>query len=111
MLFDISGNGIDSFSNSMPRTAKTRGSRVVELPSARILSTTMAQITNDATSRSAQDPIHTTLVMQMGQFIDHDITHSPIFQFRDKFEDISFEETCCNGTEFPSKFVICYSIA
>ena len=89
----------------MPRTAKTRSSRVVELPSARILSTKMTKITNDADkSRSGKDFRHTTLVMQMGQFIDHDITHSPTFQFRDKFEDISFEETCCNGTEFPGRF-------
>ena len=89
----------------MPRTAKTSSSRVVELPSARILSTKMTKITNDAASRLGQDRQHTTLVMQMGQFIDHDITHSPTFQFADKFDDIRFEETCCNGTEFPGKGV------
>ena len=97
----ILGNGIDGFSTSMPRTAKTEGLQTVELPSARSLSISMTRRSNDTLSR--KDLRHTTLVMQMGQFIDHDITHTPMFQFSDQFEDISFDETCCNGTEFPSK--------
>ena len=99
----VLGSSIDGFSNSMPRTAKKEGLQTVELPSARSLSISMTRRSDDASSRSGKDLRHTTLVMQMGQFIDHDITHTPMFQFSDQFEDISFDETCCNGTEFPSK--------
>ena len=102
------GSGLGNFSFSMPSTAKTRGSRVVELPSSRLLSTAMTKVSpafsRPGSSQPGQDFRHTTLVMQMGQFIDHDITHSPIFQFSDEFDDINFDETCCNGTEYPCKF-------
>ena len=105
-LFVVTGDEVgNSFSNSLPRTARSGGSRVVQLPSARLISTRMTKMRNNDNTRSGQDFRHTTLVMQMGQFIDHDITHSPSFQFRDKFEDISFEETCCNGTEFPCEYL------
>jgi len=42
-----------------------------ELPSARTVSNALSQGDNDA------DNDNTILVMQMGQFIDHDITHTP----------------------------------
>jgi hypothetical protein len=65
-----------------------------ELPSARRLSTSVAS-NNDVTAKSGiNDNIHTVLVMQMGQFIDHDVTHTPNHAKGD----------CCNkdGT-FPGK--------
>ena len=44
---------------------------VSDLPSSRLLS-------NEMTAASATaDADHTTLLMQMGQFVDHDITHTP----------------------------------
>ena len=52
----------------MPRRAKDG---VTELPSPRLLSSQMTRETNVA------DAIHNVFVMQMGQFIDHDITHTP----------------------------------
>ncbi len=42
-----------------------------ELPSARQISTVLTRESN------AVDSLHTVLVMQMGQFVDHDITHTP----------------------------------
>ena len=88
----------------MPRTAKMGNSRIIELPSARLVSTKMTKMDpEDAESRQGQDTFHTVMVMQMGQFIDHDITHSPIFQFDD---NPFFEETCCDGTSFPGTFCI-----
>ena len=42
-----------------------------ELPSARLISSQMTRESNVA------DSIHNVMVMQMGQFIDHDITHTP----------------------------------
>ena len=105
MTFIIGDGSDSSFSDSLPRAAKSSGSRVVQLPSARLISTRMTKMAGNDNSGVGKDNQHTTMVMQMGQFIDHDITHSPIFQFRDKFEDVNFgfEETCCNGTEFPCK--------
>jgi len=58
-------NGIDA-----PR----RSSNGAELPSARLLSTSLAKDFNNEDSR------HTYLTMVFGQFVDHDITHSPILK-------------------------------
>ena len=68
------------------RTAKS-GS---ELPSARLLSTTLARST-ESFSKKPNDGIRTIFLMQMGQFIDHDLAHSP--NFPDKFPDKN--EDCC----------------
>ena len=70
---------------------------MIELPSARLLCTELTKTNEEV---EGQDDVHTTLVMQMGQFIDHDITHSPIFQFD---ENPFFEQTCCDGSSFPCK--------
>jgi peroxidase len=56
------------------RTDK-RGS---ELPSARLLSTTLGRST-ESFSKKPNDGIRTIFLMQMGQFIDHDLAHSPNF--------------------------------
>ena len=62
----------------------------LELPPARQISNLMASGTNNA------DSSNTLLVMQMGQFIDHDITHTPNF---------SEEEDCCRSDgKFPRFF-------
>jgi len=59
-----------------------------ELPSARALSNRLAD------GRNLGDSENTLLVMQMGQFIDHDITHTP-----------NYEEDCCRSDgKFPSRF-------
>jgi len=59
-----------------------------ELPSARALSNRLAD------GRNLGDSENTLLVMQMGQFIDHDITHTP-----------NYEEDCCRPDgKFPSRF-------
>ena len=69
----------------LPR--KSSSSANVELPSARLISTSMTQESNVA------DAIHSVLVMQMGQFIDHDITHTP-----------NHGQSCCNKDgSFPSE--------
>ena len=49
-----------------------------ELPSARLLSTTLAKST-ESFSKKPNDEIRTVFLMQMGQFIDHDLAHSPNF--------------------------------
>lgn len=62
----------------------------LELPQARQISNLMASGANNA------DNSNTLLVMQMGQFIDHDITHTPNF---------SDEEDCCRSDgKFPRFF-------
>ena len=53
-----------------PRIAKNG----FDLPSARKLSTT---VTKTSANQDRRDGVSTVLVMQMGQFIDHDITHTP----------------------------------
>ena len=68
------------FSADLPRVSKTIDSQgnYSELPSARILSTELTvDAPEDPKSNQGMDLIHTTMVMQMGQFIDHDITHVP----------------------------------
>ncbi len=72
---------------ALPRKSKEG----FELPSARSLSANAAKsnVRNEVT-----DDIQTVLVMQMGQFIDHDITHTPQHSIKD----------CCNDDgSFPCK--------
>ena len=99
MPLKIPGNIHSNFSSSTPRTAKMGNSRIIELPSARLVSTKMTKTApdEDADFRQGQDAVHTTLVMQMGQFIGHDITHGPTSDNDGK--------TCCNGTSFPGRFI------
>lgn len=52
-----------------PRRTASNGQ---ELPSSRLVSTRVAQ---DSDSPSSN---YTLLVMQWGQFLDHDLTHTPI---------------------------------
>ena len=56
----------------LPRTKSIDGS---ELESARKISMTVAELENVLNTNT--DETQTVLVMQMGQFIDHDITHNP----------------------------------
>ena len=53
----------------LPRKARNGGF----LPSARIVSNTLT--TNDAERESR---VNTALLMAVGQFIDHDVTHTPM---------------------------------
>lgn len=46
----------------------------VELPSARLVS----QSLTESSHRSSQSETWTLMLMQWGQFLDHDITHSPL---------------------------------
>lgn len=72
----------------MPRTSKSG----FELPSPRQLSTTVAKTTANS---ERTDEIQTVLVMQLGQFIDHDITHTPTHSV----------SNCCNKDgSFPSSY-------
>ena len=57
-----------------PRVAKNG----LDLPSARVVSLECTQKENKVPK--SQKGIETVLVMQMGQFIYHDITHAPQFQ-------------------------------
>jgi peroxidase len=62
-----------------------------ELPSAREVSN---MLTAKPTASEPQDPANSVLVMQMGQFIDHDLTHTP-----------NHGLSCCtNGNLFPASF-------
>ena len=69
-----------------PRVAKSGFS----LPSARKVSMTCAEMDKNKNIRNGED--HTVMVMQMGQYIDHDITHSPIFNI----------DKCCKNGRVPS---------
>ncbi|ROT80397.1 putative chorion peroxidase-like [Penaeus vannamei] len=66
---------------NMPRQFSVRGSL---LPSARSISSSVV------VDRDARYDNFTILIMQWGQFLDHDITHTPITKGKDK-SDI----TCC----------------
>lgn len=69
----------------LPRTSVVGGQ---PLPSARRVSLATTETSN------ALDSEHTVLVMQMGQFIDHDLTHTP-----------NHGQNCCGqGGTFPSSF-------
>ena len=70
-------NGVDS-----PRLSLSG----LSLPSPRLLSTSLApDLSND-------DPRHSFITMTFGQFVDHDITHSPIMKSGDN-QDID----CCRS--------------
>jgi len=49
-----------------------------ELPSARLVSQSLTEFSH----RSTQSEIWTLMLMQWGQFLDHDITHSPLVRGR-----------------------------
>ena len=70
----------------MPRTSVKQN---LDLPSARSISLKLAkqvkQVSTNQEDVNAVDSLQTVLVMQMGQFIDHDITHTP-----------SHTTNCCN---------------
>lgn len=71
-----------------------------DLPSARKVSTTIAKTT---ANEERKDDVRTVFVMQLGQFIDHDITHAP-----------NHASQCCNKDgSFPASFDSnkCYPIA
>ena len=70
---------------------KTLGNDGFELPSARKISMSVAEL--ETPSRASTDHLQTVLVMQMGQFIDHDITHAP-----------NHGIDCCNKS-LPSKII------
>lgn len=61
----LDGAGVNS-----PRMAENGG----DLPSARLVSQALTEFSH----RSTQSDIWTLMLMQWGQFIDHDLTHSPI---------------------------------
>ncbi|KAL7646789.1 UNVERIFIED_CONTAM: hypothetical protein RMT77_002044 [Armadillidium vulgare] len=76
---------------SKPRLSTSGG----ELPSARVVS---YQVASDINKPS---PKYTLSVMQWGQFIDHDITHTPIAVLSSSY---GFGLKCCNsnGQHLPS---------
>ena len=82
LLPEYGGGSLD-----LPRRRRGGGG---ELPTARELSNQLASGANTG------DTSNTVLLMQMGQFIDHDLTHTPNF---------SEEEECCGpGGQFPASF-------
>ena len=83
----LSGSKYAKGTSAGPRVAKNG----LNLPSARKVSTTMTQ---GSRTNDPKDGIRSVLVMQMGQFIDHDITHSP-----------NHAKKCCNRDgSFPIHF-------
>ncbi|CAB4069744.1 PXDN [Lepeophtheirus salmonis] len=76
----------------LPRRSKVRNT---ELPSARDLSVQLTQSNDDI------DPQFTVLVMQMGQFIDHDLTHTPNHGIRCCGPRGSFPDTFDGSKCFP----------
>jgi len=70
----------------LPRKSSVDGD---DLPSARVISTILTRDSNDVNT----DGLHTMLVMQMGQFVDHDITHTP-----------NYNQVCCSKkTPWPGR--------
>ena len=70
------------------------------MPSARKISTSVAKMDSGG-SDLFLDQVQTVLVMQMGQFIDHDITHTP-----------NHGIDCCNKSRsFPSKIFFNINLA
>uniref|UniRef100_A0A0P5JUL6 Chorion peroxidase n=1 Tax=Daphnia magna TaxID=35525 RepID=A0A0P5JUL6_9CRUS len=63
----------------------------VELPSARLVS----QSLTESSHRSSQSETWTLMLMQWGQFLDHDITHSPLVRGQN-----STGVTCCQRGQF-----------
>ena len=57
------------------------GKNGLPLRSARLISTEITKL--DTELKDTKNKIDTVLVMQMGQFIDHDITHAPQFASMD----------------------------
>jgi peroxidase len=74
---------------------RRRSSDNFELPSAREVSNMLtAKPPTTAGGADPSDPTNSVLVMQMGQFIDHDLTHTP-----------NHGAACCtNGNLFPTSF-------
>ena len=72
-----------------------RGLRVANdsspLPNARILSNELSTTTNGE-QEDTTSPFMSVYVMQMGQFLDHDFAHSPMFE-------IPKDESCCGPIE------------
>ena len=77
------------YKSHLPRTSSSIDGS--ELSSARKISMSTAEM--ETPTHANTDHLQTVLVMQMGQFIDHDITHAP-----------NHGIDCCNKSRnFPSK--------
>ena len=63
----------------------------VELPSARVVS----QWLTESSHRASQSDVWTLMLMQWGQFLDHDLTHSPIVRGQN-----ASGVTCCKDGQF-----------
>ena len=58
-------------------------------------------MTRTSANNDRRDGIHTVFVMQMGQFIDHDITHTPNHAKKCCNKDGSFPDTFDSNKCFP----------